>query len=200
MAFQEMTIRDFLQALASSSPTPGGGSVAALSGALAAALVSMVASLTSGKKGYEAYQELMEDTIENTAFECKRFQDRMDQDAIAFDQVSFALKLPKETEEEKTFRTQKVQQALKNACEVPFDTARAIIPLCEKAVKVYQFGNKNARSDAVCAMELCRAGFRMASENISINLSLIKDKPFIQKMEKEMVDLSVELEKSLKIS
>ncbi len=195
--FAKMSLEEFLNTLSSSSPTPGGGSVAALSGALAASLVSMVASLTIGKKGHEGYDSLMENTIETMALQQQRMKDLMDADAKAFDEVMNAFKLPKGSDEEKCFRKEKIQSALKNACVIPLETAENVVKIAEFARDMVKYGNKNAVSDAKSALELCRACFNMAKENVEINLSSIKDDEFLASTEKRVEELRELLVNSL---
>jgi formiminotetrahydrofolate cyclodeaminase len=187
MEFRKSTIEEFLRVLGSSSPTPGGGTVAALSGALAAGLTKMVASLTKGKKGYESCEAVMMDILSSMDSEIEWFENMMDADAEAFDSVSAAMKLPKNSPEQKEERTRSMQEALKKACEAPLATARRIVAIAPKARLAAEKGNKNARSDALCALQLCRAGFRMAVENILINLEMIKDDEYVQRI-KEMTE------------
>ena len=187
--FAKMTLEEFLNTLSSNSPTPGGGSVAALSGALAASLVSMVASLTVGKKGHEGYDSLMETTIETMALEQQRMKDLMDADAKAFDEVMASFKLPKSNDEEKKARKEKIQESLKKACMIPLETAEYVVKIAEFARDMVKYGNKNAVSDAKSALELCRACFNMACENVEINLSSIKDDEFLASTEKKVEEL-----------
>src|SRR6056297_4303148 len=121
--FSEKKISEFLNQLSSDTPTPGGGTVAALTGALAASLVSMVASLTVGRKKYQGYDALYEETIGKMKQLSEQFQDLMDEDAKAFDGVMVASKMPKKTDEEKKKRKEKVQQAFKDATNSPVKTA-----------------------------------------------------------------------------
>ena len=124
-----MNLTDFLSDLASDSPTPGGGSVAALSGALAGALTSMVANLTIGKKKYADVQEDVQAVLESTEGLRLELTELMEEDAAAFDKVMAAMKLPKETDEEKAARAEVLQAALVDAAMVP-------LAVMEKCVEV----------------------------------------------------------------
>ncbi|HQQ65249.1 MAG TPA: cyclodeaminase/cyclohydrolase family protein [Thermotogota bacterium] len=198
MDFRKMSIDEFLDTLGSSSPTPGGGTVAALSGALAAGLTKMVASLTQGKKGYEDRYSLMQETALLETQEIEWFKTMMDEDSKAFNQVTTAMKLPKETPVQKEVRTSAIQEAFKTATKTPYEIAQHIVRLVPRAALMAHYGNKNAKSDALCALELCKAGFHMALENISINLEMIKDVAFVQHTRNAVSELKTQFEGGLK--
>ena len=156
MDFRKMSIDEFLDTLGSSSPTPGGGTVSALSGALAAGLTKMVASLTQGKKGYEDHFSLMQETALVETQEIEWFKTMMDEDSKAFNQVTRAMKLPKDTPTQKESSRggdalSRRRRKLPGNCQ----TYHAVSP---RAGLMARFGNKNAKSDALCALELCQAG------------------------------------------
>ncbi len=197
--FSEKKISEFLSQLSSNSPTPGGGTVAALSGALAASLVSMVASLTVGRKKYEGYDALYEETIGKMKQLSEQFQDMMDEDAKAFDFVMEALKMPKKTDEEKQERKNKLQEAFKKATNSPVKTAEAVVKVSGFAGEMVKHGNKNAVSDAYCAIELCKAAFNMAMENVDINLSSIKDEAYSKKITVRCEELRETLNRNIKV-
>ncbi|MGD1996268.1 MAG: glutamate formimidoyltransferase [Anaerolineae bacterium] len=159
----------FLDAVASDEPAPGGGSVAALAGALASALTVMVSQLTLGRRGYESAQAEME----NLAAEAARLQGaltaRIAEDAQAYDRVIAALRLPKSTEEEKETRQAAIQGALVHAAEVPLATARDAVAALECAHTAARLGNENALSDAGTAAHMARAAFEGAVLNVRIN-------------------------------
>ena len=196
--FSEKKISEFLNQLSSDSPTPGGGTVAALSGALAASLVSMVASLTIGRKKYEGNDALYEETIGKMKQLSEQFQEMMDEDAKAFDVVMEALKMPKKTEEEKQLRKEKIQEAFKKATNSPVMTAEAVVKCSEYAVQMVKHGNKNAVSDAYCAVELCQAAFNMAMENVDINLNSIQDETYTKKITVRCEELREQLNRNIK--
>ena len=196
--FSEKKISEFLNQLSSNTPTPGGGTVAALSGGLAASLVSMVASLTVGRKKYEGYDALYEETIGKMKQLSEQFQDMMDEDAKAFDGVMKALKMPKKTDEEKKLRKEKLQEAFKNATNSPVKTAEAVVKVSGYAKEMVKYGNKNAVSDAYCAIELCKAAFNMAMENVDINLGSIKDELYTKKITVRCEELRETLNRNIK--
>lgn len=177
----DQSVEVFLEALASKSPTPGGGSAVAVLGAMGAALVSMVANLTIGKKGYETVEPDMRKTLE--AADAFRIQilDLVAADMAAFDQVMAAYGLPKETEEEKVTRSRAIQNGLKAATEAPLACAalcREVILLCGD---VAEKGNRNVISDAGVGVLAAHAGFRSAVLNVHVNTGAIKDEAFVQR-------------------
>ena len=196
--FSEKKISEFLNQLSSDTPTPGGGTVAALTGALAASLVSMVASLTVGRKKYQGYDALYEETIGKMKQLSEQFQDLMDEDAKAFDGVMVALKMPKKTDEEKKKRKEMLQEGFKKATNSPVKTAEAIVKVSGYAKEMVKHGNKNAVSDAYCAIELCKAAFNMAMENVDINLSSIKDEVYRKKITVRCEELRETLNRNIK--
>lgn len=196
----DKNLKEFLKETASNSPVPGGGSVAALSAGLAAALTAMVANLTIGKKGYEELEEEM--TV--IAKEAEKYKDLfieyIDKDSDAFNQVMDAFKLPKETEEEKEIRKNKIQEALKNAALVPLEVARAASKIMDIIEKVVVKGNKNAVTDGAVAAMMARTATLSALYNVKINLGSIKDAEFVEKTQKEVRQIEedvVRLEKEI---
>lgn len=131
---KNMTIQEFAMQTASNEPVPGGGSISALAGSLAAALTEMVAGLTIGKKKYADVEEEMKEAVEPMKAVCAQLLDDIKRDSESFDQYMQALTLPKETEEEKAARTEAMQNGLKAAVEVPLSVAKAacgILPYAE---------------------------------------------------------------------
>jgi len=196
--FKDQKIADFLETLSSDTPTPGGGTAAALTGALAASLVSMVASLSTGKKKYEGYESLYEETIGKMKQMSEKLQDDMDNDASAFNGVMKALKMSKKTPEEKKARKAALQKSMKKAADSPLKIAECVVKVAVYAKEMVKYGNKNAVSDAYCALELSKASFNMAKENIDINLSSIKDKEYCAKVEGRVEELKTQLKNTMK--
>jgi formiminotetrahydrofolate cyclodeaminase len=187
------TLNDFLSELSSDSPTPGGGSVAALAGALAAALTSMVANLTIGKKKYADVQDEIEGVLSKSEGLRLELTELMDEDAAAFDKVMDAMKLPKETDEEKAARTDAMQAALVDAAMVPLAVMEKCVEVIALAEVAAEKGNKNAVSDAGVAALMGRAGAHAAKLNVMINLSWIDasaHKGFVEKAGRAIEDLA----------
>ena len=188
------TVNEFIDEVASNSPAPGGGSVAALAGALGAALTAMVTNLTIGKKKYLSVQGEMESVLKQSETLCASFSKLIDDDAEAFNTVMSAFNLPKETEEEKTKRAEAIQQATKNATEVPL----RVMQLCEQALALTQAaaekGNVNSISDAGVAALMLHAACLGAKLNVQINLGSLKDSPFVQETTSHTETLSIRVE------
>jgi len=190
-----LSVKGFLSELGSSSPAPGGGSVAALSGALGAALVSMVCHLTIGKKGYENVSDEMNEVLKKSDILKEKLTLLVDEDTNAFNKVMTAYKMPKETDEEKEKRRNTVQDALKNAANVPLDVMRQCVNVLNLAKTASEKGNKNSVSDAGVAALMSWAGIKSAALNAEINLSGIKDEKFVSEMKNEVETLTSNGEK-----
>jgi formiminotetrahydrofolate cyclodeaminase len=186
---KDMGLQEFIDQMASDAPVPGGGSVAALSGAIAAALAEMVANLTIGKKKYEEVEELM---IEQKKFLIETREELLnliDEDANAFDQVMQAFRLPKETEEEKVSRREAIQMSLKGAALAPLEIARKAYALMDYSEQVVLKGNQNAVTDGMVSAMMARTAVLSALLNVRINLASIKDESFIERLTLEVENL-----------
>ncbi len=192
----ESSLKSFLEDVASKKPTPGGGSVAALAGALAAALTSMVCRLTIGRKGYEEVQARVERLLVESEKLRSRLQDLVVEDARAFDAVSQALKMDRSTPEAKQMRGEALQQALKGAAEVPMETCERCLNLLRVLHEVAKRGNVNALSDTGVAAHLALAAAHGARLNVEINLSSIKASDFVADMQERIEATMSEAEKS----
>lgn len=168
-------IEPFLEDLASSSPAPGGGAAAGLAGAAGASLVSMVGHLTAGKQGYEDVSERMRELISEADAARQRLLDIAERDATAFEGVIAALRMPKDTEEQKTVRASAIQTGYEDAAEVPLELIREAVGLLDASVEVTEKGNVHAASDGVCAARLLETAARCAAYNVEINVSALKD-------------------------
>ena len=195
MPLVDLNLKDFLAQTASKTPVPGGGSIAALSAAIAAALSEMVAHLTINKKGYEALEEEMHDIVKDAFQYRERFIRAIDKDSDAYNDVLIAFKLPKGTNQEQTHRKRAIQEALKKAALVPLDVAREAFKVIELAGKVLKQGNKNAVTDAAVAVMMARTAVLSALYNVKINLSTIKDANFIKDVGKEVTHMESEIVK-----
>jgi formiminotetrahydrofolate cyclodeaminase len=161
--------------LASKSPEPGGGSVAALTGALGAGLVSMVANLTLGKEKYKDVQPQIEQLLKESEKLRAELQDLIQKDTEAYGALSEVYKMPKNTDAEKAARTSKMQDALKKACQVPFDIGLKALDTAKLAQRAADIGNVGAVSDAGVAVLLAQACAQSAALNVKINVNSIKD-------------------------
>jgi formiminotetrahydrofolate cyclodeaminase len=193
MALADLSIKKFLAKTASNSPVPGGGSIAALSAAIAASLSEMVAHLTIGKKGYEALEEEMQGIAKDALQYRERLIRYIDKDSDAYNDVMAAFKLPKGTEQERNNREGAIQEALINATLVPLDVARDAFKTIELAGKVVQQGNKNAVTDAAVAVMMARTAALSALYNVKINLASIKDTNFVEEIREEIKHMESEI-------
>ena len=175
MKLVEMTVSSYLDLLNSDAPAPGGGSASALCGAQGAALVSMVAGLTIGKKKYPDDQELCTEVAKKASELKDALSAQIDKDTEAFNLVSSAFKLPKETEAEKAARSKAIADATLVATEVPFETMKLCLETLHYTKSLIGHSNTNAASDlGVSALNLitCMKG---AWLNVLINLGGVKD-------------------------
>lgn len=192
---KEMTVKEFIYETASDSPAPGGGSIAALSAASAAALIEMVANLTLGKKGYEEVKEEMEE-VKKVASEYKeKFVNYIDEDSDSFNKIMAAFKMPKDTDEQKAERTKAIQQGFKGAATVPLNVGKDAFELLQLAEKVILKGNQNAVTDGAVAAMSARTAVHSAFYNVKINLGSIKDEEFVNSAKKEMEELESKVNK-----
>lgn len=174
----DMRVHEFSDLLSTDSPAPGGGSVAALNGAMSASLTSMVASLTLGKKKYKEYKNLMKD-IAKKAQDIKYFYiDAVDADTDAFNEIMDAFSMPKKTDSEIEKRNEAIQEATKKATLVPFNVLERTKELGEMALEVAQKGNQNSLSDAGVAGLTAHSACIGAYYNVLINLEGIEDEDF----------------------
>lgn len=185
---RNMTVNEFAKVVASDSPVPGGGSIAALCGALSAALAEMVAGLTVGKAKYAEYRDEMTDIINKASLLRDELLNYIKEDSLAYNEVTDAYKLPKETEEEKAYRSGKIQEGLKTAASVPLKVAEASFRIFPLAEAVVSRGNKSSVTDGLVGAMMARTGVLSAVLNIRINLDSIKDEEFV-KVLKEKADI-----------
>src|SRR3954464_9151404 len=169
------SLSSFVASVAAATPAPGGGSVAAHAGALAAALAQMVAGLTIGKKKYAAVDAEMKEGALKAAALGNQLASLVKRDAEAYAQVSQAYKLPKEPADAAARRSEAVTSALLKAAAVPLETARAAVQVAEIAVLVAEKGNTNAVTDAGVAALLAEAACKGADYNVRINVSALED-------------------------
>jgi methenyltetrahydrofolate cyclohydrolase len=192
-AIDQQSINAFLDTLASNAPTPGGGSVAGFSGAMAAGLVGMVCALSIGKKQFADMEEDLK-TIQLRAEHLRRELQKLAQDDIdVFERLAAAYKLPRTTDADAASRQAAIQKITRQATEIPLRTARAaaqVIPLCTA------LANRASRllvSDVGVAAVLARATVQSALLNVEINLSGLDDKMYVNEVRAQMEDLTIGL-------
>ncbi len=174
------TIAKFLDELASEQPTPGGGGAAAIMGAVGAALVSMVANLTIGKKNYGAFDEELKETRAKAEALRAELTAAINEDVDAFNAVMGAYGLPREGDEQKAARAAAIQAALKQATDAPLRAVKACHEVIKLSAVVAEKGNVNVISDAGVAALAANAGLRSAALNVFINAKSIKDREFAE--------------------
>ena len=182
----DKSLKTFLDELASSAPAPGGGSVAALSGALGAALISMVCNLTLGKPKYAAVQDDIAEIIKKSESLRQELTDLLEADVKAYTELSQIMKMPRETEEQKTARVKLMDKALKAAADVPMRVAEACVAVMALCPPATEKGNTNAVSDVGVGILMAEAGLRSAALNVLINLGLIKDERYVSESRKKL--------------
>ncbi len=190
MSLVKMTVQDFVEQLASASPTPGGGSASALAGAMAAGMVEMACNLTVGREKFRDVEEEMQAVLARAKELCQLMLDAVDEDTKSYDAVSQAYKMPRNTDAEKAERTAAIQSALQYASEVPLKVAQAAAETAELAVIAMAKSNPNVASDARVARLLADAARDGAVANVEINLGSITDEAFIKRMREELEGIS----------
>ncbi len=183
------TLTGFLDELASSSPAPGGGSVAALAGALGAALTSMVCNLTIGKKKYASVEDEMQKILKGAEELRARFTLLVEKDADAFNKVMEVLSLPKDNEGQRALRSAALAAATKEATMIPLEVMKHCIDAMALTQNVAANGNTNSISDAGVSALMLHAACESAALNVKINLNGIDDSEFVNWKTDEVLSL-----------
>lgn len=178
MELVKQTVEEFVKVTASDAPAPGGGSISALAGALAAALGQMVANLTVGRKKYAAVDEEMRQLLPELARQQQALLEAVDEDSRAFDQYMDALPMPKDTPEQQEARKNAMQAGLKAAAQVPLGVAQRVQTLFPALELVVTKGNANAVTDGMVATMMARTAILGAVYNVRVNLQSIQDETF----------------------
>lgn len=194
MKLAQLTVRNFIQELGSSSATPGGGSTAALCGAMGAALSAMVARFTGGREKFRDAWERMEGIKQGSDELAERFLALVQEDTDAYQEVIAALRLPKETEDDQRIRREALQRAMRKASIVPLETLRASERLIQMAKDAVEQGNPNTLTDAAAAVHLAHGAATVAAYNVRINLSSITDDAFVEGCRREVEEILVRIE------
>jgi formiminotetrahydrofolate cyclodeaminase len=182
----DQSVQQFLDGLASNAPTPGGGSAAAIIGAMGGALVSMVCNLTIGKKGYEEVDDEMREVLASAETVRGRLTALVAADVEAFNTVMSAYGMPKETDEQKQARSAAIQVALKSATAAPLECAKACAEVISLSRVAAEKGNKNVVSDAGVAVLAGYAALKSAALNVYVNVGSIKDERFVHETISEL--------------
>ena len=181
----DLTVKGLLDVTAGKDPVPGGGSISALCGSIAAALTEMVAGLTIGKKKYAEVEEQMKQLVERVQEIRQQLILDVDRDSEAYNVVFAAFQMPKETDEQKAARSAQIQEATKIAANVPMEVARRVYSLLSDIEEVVSNGNQNAVTDGCVAMMSARNAIIGALFNVRINLTSIKDEQYVADMTAE---------------
>lgn len=176
----DRSVSAFLDELSSSAPAPGGGSVAALSGALGAALISMVSNLTIGKKKYADVQDEVSELLKESERLRRELIGLLEADVKVYTELSQTMKMPRDTDEQKTARAKEMDKALKAATDVPMRIAEACVSVMDLCLPAAEKGNVNAVSDVGVGVLMAEAGLRSAALNVLINLGWIKDETYVR--------------------
>lgn len=173
-----LSVTTLIDAFASSAPTPGGGSASALSGAVGASLLAMVAAMPKSKTGEAGEREALDKAGAALTDLRKALADLIDEDSRAYDLVTSAYRRPKVTDEEKAARKVAIQSALTAATDAPLRTMRACEAVIREGAVVAQYGNPAASSDVFVGIQLALAGLRGADKNVAINLGSLTDEDY----------------------
>jgi len=179
MSLAQRPFSELLAAFRSPEPTPGGGSASALAGAVGAALLAMVAALPKSRAEDDDERRRLRAAGDRCAALSDRLAALMDEDTVAYEAVVSAFKLPKNTDEEKSARSVRIQEALRGATEVPLQIIRTCGEALQQGNVVAELGNRNARSDVRVGLELLGAAVTGARLNVDINLENLKDTAYV---------------------
>ena len=177
----EKPVCSFLDELASSAPAPGGGSAAALAAAIGAALVSMVANLTLGKKKYTEVQDDIQRILDRSEALRQRCVDLLEDDVSAYSRVAAAYKMKRDSAEQREKRLAAIQEALKGATAVPMELAQTCVEILNLCPESADKGNVRAVSDVGVGALMAEAALRAAALNVWINLGSITDETFVER-------------------
>jgi glutamate formiminotransferase len=195
-----MKAEPVLSAVAAPTPAPGGGSCAALAGALAAGLGEMVARLSAKKKNLAQHSNTLLRLADELAARRSQLQSAIDRDAASFDAVMAALRLPKDTDEEKRVRDKAVEEATHGASEVPLETAEAAGAVLDLLAQLVPISAPMMASDLKTGQHLATAGLQGALENVRINLDSVQDATFLQKARARAAQLEARLGDAVAVS
>lgn len=197
MKLADLTLTAFVDTTASDAPAPGGGSVAALEGALGTALTAMVCALTQGKKKYAEHAEFTAEVGKKADALKAQYVDVIDRDTEAFNAVSAVFAMPKGTDEEKAARSAAMQEALKGCTKTPFEMMELAVAALELTDSIVGRSNDSAASDLGCAALSLKAAVQGAWLNVLINIGGLKDQTFADQYRKDGEAL---LEKALPLA
>ena len=190
MKLTDKTVTDLLAAFRSPEPTPGGGSAAALTAAMGASLLAMVAGLPKSRAATAEDAARLAAAGERCTAITGELVALVDRDSESYELVMAAYRKPKATDEEKAARSAAIQAGMRAATAAPLDVMRACASAAEQGVVIAAMGNPSASSDAAVGFELLGAGLRGAKLNVEINLASIKDAEYVRKTQAEIEELA----------
>ncbi|HKP85792.1 MAG TPA: cyclodeaminase/cyclohydrolase family protein [Blastocatellia bacterium] len=179
----------FPELVAAGTPTPGGGSVAAQSGVLAASLGQMMCNITIGKKKFAEAETRLKEIRDELDRLCARLRELIEEDAASFEAVLRAYRLPKETEDQKRERAAQIETAMRGAVDIPFETAERSFQVLKHLRELADIGNPNALSDVGVGALLAQAAVKGASYNVYVNLSALSDREASDRVGQKMTSL-----------
>lgn len=182
----DQPLQDYLHALASEQPTPGGGSAVALSGAMGAALASMVCRLTLGKEAYAGVRQEIEELLRQAENLRLRFQQLFQKDIEAYGRLSASYKLPRETSEERAARSTAIQEQLVEAALVPLEVAERAAELVQRCQRIAEIGNAAVLSDVAIGAILVSGAGEGAALLVRFNLRAMKNDELVADLEKRL--------------
>ena len=188
MKLTERSVASLLDAFRSPDPTPGGGSAAALAGAMGASLLAMVAALPKSRAATEEDAQRLQAAGERCTVLAAELEALVDKDSEAYDLVMAAYKKPKATDEDKAARSAAIQQAMRQAIAAPLAVMHACAAAAEQGVVIAGLGNRSASSDARVGFELLGAGLRGATLNVEINLGSVKDAEYAVRVRNDVIE------------
>ncbi len=186
---KDLSLEVFVREVASNSPAPGGGSVAAMSGAQAAGLLSMYCNLSQNREKLGDAVDFLQESGEEARFLMTKLLETIDEDTVAFNRVMEAFRLPKESEEEKAARKEAIQEATKQAAEIPMHSARGSLRILSLVNETAGKGNPMAITDLGVANLQAYAGITGACYNVRINLGTIKDRELVEDFNREVNEI-----------
>ena len=184
--YLDQSLREYLDDLSSSQPTPGGGSAAALGGAMAAALACMVTRLTIGKPDYTAVQQEIEELLQRSERLRGRFQELVQEDSEAYERLAMCFRLPRDTIEASEARRRAIQVRLHEAALVPLEVAESAAQLSEQCRRIAEIGNKNVLSDIAVAAHLTQSAASSASWMVRVNLHSLKNPELVRQLSERL--------------
>lgn len=187
--YLNLPLSELLDDAQSRQPTPGGGAIAAMVGALAATMAAMSANFTLGPAKYKSVEPQVRQLLDDLLSQRERFADLMQQDMQAYTTVLAAYKLPKESDDQQAARREAIQQAVRRAMDVPLQTARAALETLQSACRLAPIANANLLSDVAVAAILAAAVFDCAKLNVEVNIPLCDDDRLVAETRRALAEM-----------